>query len=97
MTIIYIQAGWTTMFWNFLAWFQQSCIVTLYNCLTKQAKMNLLIPISTIDLCINIVRDLGLCYSGDRTQTHECLQVGAYSARQFIVKPIPENPKRNIS
>ena len=30
MTIIYIWAGWTTMFWNFLGWFQDTCFVTPY-------------------------------------------------------------------
>ena len=68
-TIIYMQAGWTTVFWNSLGWFQNTCIVTSYNCLSRH-KWTFFIPISTIDLCINIAKNLGWCYLRDRTHTH---------------------------
>ena len=64
--------------------------------LLSKHKLTLFIPISTIDLCINIVRDLGWCYSGDRTHTHEHVCRVEYTLLDnSLLSPFQKTQKRD--
>ena len=53
-------------------------------------------PLSNIDLCINIVRDLGLCFlRGPNTCT--CLQGGYILLDNSLLSPFQKTKKQDIS